>query len=95
MYFVYFQNTVFVFKYIFPHSILYFNFKYISMYLCPYVCPVSSTGTPCSYESFRRPLLIPQSCVVIFMMDGCTCLGFKISIAIHCHYKAWKSQDIF
>ncbi len=29
------QNTVFVFKYIFPHSILYFYFKYILMYLCP------------------------------------------------------------
>ncbi len=30
-----------------------------------------------------------------FMMDGCTFLGFKISTPIHCHYKAWKSQDIF
>ncbi len=29
------QNTVFVFKYIFPLSILYFYFKYPLMYLCP------------------------------------------------------------
>ncbi len=29
------QNTVFVFKYIFPHSILYFYFKHILMYVCP------------------------------------------------------------
>ncbi len=29
------QNTVFVFKYIFPSSNLYFYFKYILMYLCP------------------------------------------------------------
>ncbi len=29
------QYFVFVFKYIFPHSILYFYFKYILMYLCP------------------------------------------------------------
>lgn len=36
MYFVYFQNIVFVFKYIFfSHSILYFYFKYFFMYLCP------------------------------------------------------------
>ncbi len=33
------QNTVFVFKYIFPHSILYFYFKYILMYLCPSLLP--------------------------------------------------------
>ncbi len=31
----------------------------------------------------------------LFMMDGCTFLGLKISTAIHCHYNAWKSQDIF
>ncbi len=29
------------------------------------------------------------------MMDGCTFWGFKITSTIHCHYKAWKSQDIF
>ncbi len=29
------KNTVFVFKYLFPHRILYFYFKYIFMYLCP------------------------------------------------------------
>ncbi len=45
---MYFQNTVFVFKYILPHCILYlfkkkkfhtvfFYFKYILMYLCPYL----------------------------------------------------------
>ncbi len=27
------KNTVLVFKYIFPHSILYFYFKYILMYV--------------------------------------------------------------
>ncbi len=27
----------------------------------------------------------------LFMMDGCTFLGFKISTTIHCHYKAWTS----
>ncbi len=29
------------------------------------------------------------------MMDGCTLLEFKISTAIHCHYKVWKSQECF
>ncbi len=29
------------------------------------------------------------------MMDRCTFLGFKTLTTIHCHYKAWKSQDIF
>ncbi len=31
----------------------------------------------------------------LFMMDRWTLLDFKISTVIHCHYKAWKSQDIF
>ncbi len=31
----------------------------------------------------------------LLMMDGCTFLGFKISNSIHCHYKAWKSQEFF
>jgi len=30
-----------------------------------------------------------------FMMDRCTFMDFKTETAIHCHYKAWKSQDIF
>ncbi len=29
------------------------------------------------------------------MLDGRTLFSFKISTPIHCHYKAWKSQDIF
>ncbi len=28
------------------------------------------------------------------MMDRYTFLGLKCSTPIHCHYKAWKSQDI-
>ncbi len=27
------------------------------------------------------------------MIDGWTFLSYKISSPIHCHYKAWKSQD--
>ncbi len=43
---------------------------------------------------FRRPLLMPpEPYGVFFMMDGCSLFCFKTSI--HCHYKAWKSQDIF
>jgi len=30
-----------------------------------------------------------------FMMDRCTFMDFKTETAIHCHYEAWKSQDIF
>jgi len=30
-----------------------------------------------------------------FIMGGCTFLFFKIRIAIHYHYQAWKSNDIF
>ncbi|XDV31154.1 hypothetical protein PO909_033909 [Leuciscus waleckii] len=30
-----------------------------------------------------------------FIMDGCTFMDFKLETSIHCHYKAWKSQDIF
>ncbi len=37
----------------------------------------------------------PEPSGALFMMDVYTFLGFKISTAIHCHYKAWKSQDIF
>jgi len=29
-----------------------------------------------------------------FMMDGCIFMDFKTEKAIHCHYKACKSQDI-
>jgi len=29
------------------------------------------------------------------MMDRCTFIDFKTEIAIRCHYKAWKSEDIF
>ncbi len=42
--------------------------------------------------AFIKP---PELCEALFMMDGCTFLGFKISTTIHYHYKAWKSQDIF
>ncbi len=44
---------------------------------------------------FERPLLTPEPCGVIFMMDGCTLLDFKISSPFHCHDKAWKNQDVF
>jgi len=30
-----------------------------------------------------------------FMMEKCTFMDFKTEIAIHCHYKALKIQDIF
>jgi len=30
-----------------------------------------------------------------FMMDRFTFLHFSKKIPIHCHYKAWKGQDIF
>jgi len=44
---------------------------------------------------FKRPLLTPQSLWSTFMMDRCTFMDFKIERALNCHYKAWKSQDIF
>ncbi len=43
-------------------------------------------------KAFINP---PEPCGVLYMMDGCTFLGFKILTTIHCHYKTWKSQDIF
>ncbi len=43
-------------------------------------------------EAFINSL---EPCRVLFMMDGCTFWGFKISTPIHCHFKSWKSQDIF
>ncbi len=37
--------------------------------------------------------LINLLCGVLFLMDGCTSLDFKISTPIHCHYKAWKKKS--
>ncbi len=46
--------------------------------------------------SFQKSFINPtEPYGAIFMMDRCTSLGFKISTTIHCHYKAWKNQDIF
>ncbi len=36
----------------------------------------------------------PEPCGVLFMMDVIY-FFFKITTPIHCHYKSWKSQDIF
>jgi len=31
----------------------------------------------------------------LFTMDGCTILSINLLVEIHCHFKTWKSQDIF
>ncbi len=47
-------------------------------------------------KAFINP---PEPCGVLFMMDGCTLLDFKISTPIHCHCPGYsnarKSWDIF
>ncbi len=49
-----------------------------------------------SIDSLQEAFINPtEPCGTLFMMDGCTFLGFKISTTIHSYYKAWKSQDIF
>jgi len=32
---------------------------------------------------------------ITFIIDGCNLIDFKKETAIHCHYKAWKSQKLF
>ncbi len=55
---------------------------------------VKTTITIISQTTYiAHPYFTPPR--ALFMMDGCTFLGLKISTAIHCHYNAWKSQDIF
>ncbi len=52
--------TVFVFKYSFPHSILYLYFKYILMYLCPPLPPCS----PPLPDSWEPPSLRTWSSII-------------------------------
>ncbi len=46
-------------------------------------------------QKLQKDFINPPEPRRALMMDGCTFLGLKISTSIHCHYKAWKAQDIF
>ncbi len=53
----------------------------------------TQTHTPLQ-KAIINPLE-PCGVGLLFIMDGCSILGFKISTTIYCHYKAGKSQGIF
>ncbi len=85
MYLVYLQNTLFVFKYIFPTQYL---FLYISMYLCPFLvmgilfigihCVLSVLFKKCDYLVF-----------IFYFTNYYYCL--IVSLYVKTHNNAWFS----